>query len=147
MGCVLWLLRKQLSLWGHWTLIRISRFILQLVKYTGVKGECQVLRQLIQNWLVDESWNQLFTPEIVVCQHLFTGSFGFWNRSERKHCWNHQTLGTSRITHLKWQHWIILLRWKVIFLSLPMMETWLKLLKATAGIFLSDSFFFSVHVL
>ena len=52
MGCALWHLRKLLLHWGRWTLILVSKFILQLVRYMVEKGEWQVLQRLTQNWWV-----------------------------------------------------------------------------------------------
>nr|GMC69575.1 hypothetical protein Iba_chr03aCG7840 [Ipomoea batatas] len=53
---------------------------------------------------------------------------------ERRHCWSLLILDSFKITHPRWQHWIILFHWRVIFLFLHMTETWLKLLKDTADI-------------
>jgi hypothetical protein len=53
----------------------------------------------------------------------------------RRHFWSLLISCSFRTIHRKWQRWITWYHWKVTSLFQHMMATWLKLLRATAGIY------------
>ena len=56
-------------------------------------------------------------------------------RFGRRKFWNLLISCSFRTIHHKWQHWTTWYHWKVTFLFQHMMATWLKLSRATAGIY------------